>query len=74
MTPVAEVDPGRLKVAQAFIAWLNEWREVARVAVARRDYKISLGLAQRRRSADESDDAEAPEAAVGAAVAARPSA
>jgi hypothetical protein len=74
VTPVAEVDPGRPKVAQAFIDWLNEWREVARVAVARRDYKISLGLAQRRRSADDGDEAEPPEAATDAAVAARPSA
>lgn len=56
--PAPEMDPRRRDVAQSFVVWLNEWREVARVAVARRDYRISLGLAQRRQSADEPDDAE----------------
>jgi hypothetical protein len=55
-----EMEPRQLQVAQSFIAWLNEWREVARVAVARRDYRISLGLAQRRQSADEGEDTETP--------------
>jgi hypothetical protein len=58
--PAPEVDSHRREVARAFIAWLNEWREVARVAVARRDYRISLGLAQRRQSADETDGDETP--------------
>lgn len=57
-------DPRKLEVAQAFIHWLREWREVARVAIARRDYRISLGLARRREGAaadEETDDAaEAP--------------
>ena len=70
--PAAEMDPARQKVAQSFIDWLNEWREVARVAVGRRDYKISLGLAQRRRNADDGDEPDVPEAVAGAAVAARP--
>jgi hypothetical protein len=42
------VNPRRAEVARAYIDWLDEWREVARVAISRRDYQISLGLAQRR--------------------------
>jgi len=61
MIPAPEVDVRRHEVARAFIAWLHEWREVARVAVARRDYRISLGLAQRRQSADEIDGEESLE-------------
>jgi hypothetical protein len=58
-----EMDPRRRDVAEAYIQWLNEWREVARVAVARRDYRISLGLAQRRQSAEEPEEpAPAPQA------------
>lgn len=53
--PAPEMDPRRRDVARSFITWLNEWREVARVAVARRDYRISLGLAQRRQSPGEGD-------------------
>lgn len=64
-----EMDPRRLSVAEAYINWLHEWREVARVAIHRRDYRIALGLAQRRQS---SDDSEAGQAAppTGAASAA----
>jgi len=50
------MDPRRRDVAQSYINWLNEWREVARVAIARRDYRISLGLAQRRQPGDEPDE------------------
>ena len=50
-----QMDAKRHDVAAGFITWLNEWREVARVAVARRDYRISLGLAQRRQSSDDDD-------------------
>jgi hypothetical protein len=75
--PAPEVEPRRREVARAFIAWLNEWREVARVAVARRDYRISLGLAQRRQSADEPDELEtsanAPAGRLGAGDGARAS-
>lgn len=53
-----EMNPRRREVAEAYIQWLNEWREVARVSIARRDYRISLGLAQRRQSGDDSDDHE----------------
>jgi hypothetical protein len=64
----AEVDPRRLEVAAAYINWLNEWREVARVAIARRDYRISLGLAQRRQGGDdESTDTTATAAAAATA-------
>jgi hypothetical protein len=45
---VIEPDPARDEQARAFVTWLREWREVARVAIKRRDYQISLGLAQRR--------------------------
>jgi len=58
VVPALEMDSHRREVARAFIAWLNEWREVARIAVARRDYRISLGLAQRRQSADDPDEIE----------------
>jgi hypothetical protein len=51
-----EMDPRRHDVAESYINWLNEWREVARVAVSRRDYRISLGLAQRRQASDEPDE------------------
>jgi hypothetical protein len=54
--PAPEMDPARRQVAEAFIGWLNEWREIARLAVHRRDYRISLGLAQRRQA-----DGAAPE-------------
>jgi hypothetical protein len=59
LVAAAEKDPRKVEVAQAFIRWLHEWREIARIAIARRDYRISLGLAQRRRvgAADgEADD------------------
>lgn len=54
-----EADPHREQAAENYIQWLNEWREVARVAIARRDYRISLGLAQRRTAIDETDDTNA---------------
>jgi hypothetical protein len=53
VAPPLEVDPRREQVANTYINWVHEWREVARVAIARRDYRISLGLAQRRRSVEE---------------------
>lgn len=56
--PALDMDPRRRDVAQSFATWLNEWREVARVAVARRDYRISLGIARRRQSGEEGDDPE----------------
>ena len=46
--PAPTSGPRRGQVARAFITWAHEWREVARVAIARRDYRISLGLATRR--------------------------
>ena len=53
-------DPASGEAVEHFVAWLGEWREVARVAVQRRDYRIALGLAQRRqrRSGEECDDGE----------------
>jgi hypothetical protein len=62
----AERDPRKVEVAEAFVRWLREWREIARIAIARRDYRISLGLAQRRRPGtdDEGDDATTPSAEV----------
>jgi hypothetical protein len=65
VVPAPEIDPRRVQVAQAYVTWINEWREVARVAIARRDYRISLGLAQRRQAAngagaDEVADTSAP--------------
>jgi hypothetical protein len=55
------VAPEREQQAIAFLSWLHEWREVARVAIKRRDYLIALGLAQRR-----SRSAEPPKADAGA--------
>ena len=67
-----EMDPHRQQVAEAYIQWLNEWREVARVSIARRDYRISLGLAQRRQPGDESDGQEPAPAVPPAAAGAHP--
>jgi hypothetical protein len=50
-----EMSPRRRAVAEAYVHWLHEWREVARVAINRRDYRIALGIAQRRQTSDESD-------------------
>jgi hypothetical protein len=61
-----EVDPHRGELAATYIQWLHEWREVARVAIARRDYRISLGLAQRRQSGD--DDSAESEASAAASA------
>jgi hypothetical protein len=44
----AAMAPERQQQAIAFMSWLHEWREVARVAIKRRDYLIALGLAERR--------------------------
>jgi hypothetical protein len=53
------IDARRDQVTDDFIRWLHEWREVARLAIARRDYLISLGLAQRRKKS-EADAEEVP--------------
>lgn len=45
-------DPRRLEMAGKYVAWLNEWREIARLTISRRDYLISLGLARRRTTSD----------------------
>jgi hypothetical protein len=58
VVPAPQLDPARTQVANSFIAWLHEWREVARASIARRDYRISLGLAQRRQAAVEPDDSD----------------
>jgi hypothetical protein len=52
------LDPNRQKVATEFIEWINEWREVARLAISRRAFRISLGLARRRRNGDLDDDTD----------------
>ncbi len=58
-----EVDPRRQELAESYFNWLNEWREVARVAISRRDYRIALGIAQRRQNGTSSaDDEEVPAA------------
>ncbi len=60
-----EVNPGRAEAAEALIAWLHEWREVARMSISRRSYRISLGLANRRQgddSGEETPDEETPPA------------
>ena len=45
----ARAQDGRQEAALvALRAWFDEWAEVARVVVTRRDYLIRLGLAQRR--------------------------
>jgi hypothetical protein len=57
-----EQDPRRAEVVREYVAWLHEWREVARTAIARRDFRIALGLAQIKRSADVVPDPEEDEA------------
>lgn len=61
VVPAPVLDPERSQVASAFVTWLHEWREVARVAIARRDYRISLGLAQRRHAADDPGSGDTPD-------------
>jgi hypothetical protein len=58
--PAAVPDVELEQAAREFIAWCHEWREVARSAITRRDYRIALGLARRRRigDGDDADDAE----------------
>lgn len=56
----SEMDPRRREVAGAYINWLNEWREVARVAIHRRDYRIALGIAQRRQTGEEETEEMSP--------------
>lgn len=58
VVPAAAVDARRQQLAKSYIDWLHEWREVARSSIVRRDYQITLGIAQRRQSED-----DAPEAA-----------
>lgn len=42
--------------------WFEEWSEIARACVSRRDYLIRMGLASRRiRSTTETEDAEPSE-------------
>lgn len=55
-----EVDPRREELLRQYVAWLHEWREVARTTIARRDYLIALGLAHSKRATDTapSDDDE----------------
>ena len=58
--PVTPPDPDAELAVEQFVAWLSEWREVARLAVQRRDHRIALGLAQRRRrqGGEEEDDGD----------------
>lgn len=56
VVPATPADPRRDESAERFARWLHEWREIARVAVVRRDYRISLGLAQRRSSGRDGDE------------------
>jgi hypothetical protein len=51
-----EEDPRRDEVTREYVAWLREWREVARAAIARRDYRVALGLAQLKRGDGEPTD------------------
>jgi hypothetical protein len=62
LSAAQEADPRKQQAAAEYIAWLREWREVARAAITRRDYRIALGLAQRRRSGQSAEgDAESDE-------------
>jgi hypothetical protein len=57
---VSEPDPARDEQTRAFVVWLSEWREIARIAIKRRDYQIALGLAQRRAKKPSDPDAALP--------------
>lgn len=71
---VVEAEPeDRQALASKLEAWLNDWRETARVLVTRRDYQIILGLAQRRASGsgeevEEDDDGTDASAKDGAPI------
>jgi hypothetical protein len=56
--PVRE-DTGRGASFNAYRNWLHEWREVARTTFTRRDYRIALGLAERKGG----EEPELPESA-----------
>jgi len=64
---VAEIEKRERDVEQALVklrAWYQEWSEIARASIGRRDHLVSLGLARRRTGAkddsDTSDSGEAP--------------
>jgi hypothetical protein len=68
--PVASTPPPRLDehTFERYRAWLNEWREVARGTITRRDHLITLGLASRRTSGSgETVEDEVAEDAAGSA-------
>ena len=56
--PVTPPDPATDEAIQAYVAWISEWREVARIAVQRRDYRIALGLAHRRQRQNVAEEPE----------------
>jgi hypothetical protein len=51
-------DPTQASAVEDYVKWISEWREVARFAIHRRDYLISLGLAHRK-PAQSTDDSAA---------------
>jgi hypothetical protein len=47
-TPTTEAQKKYQEAAREFHISIKEWRELARQTITRRDYLISLGLAERR--------------------------
>jgi hypothetical protein len=64
--PATEAQKKYQEAAREFHISLKEWREIARQTITRRDYLISLGLAERRRTkggapdVDDDDDDDRP--------------
>lgn len=57
-TPVADVESDDAAYEQALLAlreWFEEWSEIARLTIKRRDHLIRLGLAERRSPAGDAD-------------------
>jgi hypothetical protein len=60
----ASIAKERQDALVALRAWIEEWSEVARAVITRRDHLILLGLASRRKSGAEDEEEEAPLTAV----------
>lgn len=69
--PVPEEDGDRKQDLIALYGWLEEWSEVARTSISRRDYLIALGLVKRRKTKPTPEEQAARAAVKAAALAAR---
>jgi hypothetical protein len=67
VSPSAREEQERKRIAGlvALRDWFQEWSEIARVVVKRRDVLIRMGLANQRRAAEAEEEEEAPAPATG---------